>query len=97
MDQVRRAAVRDRAGDCCEYCQRSQRDSPLLSLQVEHVLPRKHGGDDDFENLAWACAECNLLRGSDLTGIDPDTGLVTPLLIQEHSGGATISVGTATR
>jgi len=79
MDEATRAVVRARAADCCEYCQRRQSDSPLIPLQIEHILPRKHGGSDDLENLALACAECNLHKGSNLTGIDPETSLVTPL------------------
>lgn len=79
MNAALRAAVRSRANDRCEYCQRSQVDSPLISLQLEHVVPRKHGGDDHFDNLALACAECNLHKGSDLTGIDPVSNAVTPL------------------
>jgi 5-methylcytosine-specific restriction endonuclease McrA len=79
MNAALRAAVRSRANDRCEYCQRLQLDSPLVSLQIEHVVPRKHGGDDDFGNLALACAECNLHKGSDLTGIDPASNAITPL------------------
>jgi 5-methylcytosine-specific restriction endonuclease McrA len=79
MDAATRAAVRARAGNRCEYCQRKQSTSPLIPLQIEHVTPRKHGGTDDAENLALACAECNLHKGSDLTGIAPDSGEVTLL------------------
>src|SRR5690349_16103205 len=79
MDAATRAAVRSRAADCCEYCQRRQATSPLIPLQIEHVIPRKHAGSDDLDNLGLACMECNLHRGSDLTGIDPDTGQVTLL------------------
>lgn len=50
-----------------------------MPLQIEHIIPRKHGGSDDPENLALACAECNLHKSSNLTGIDPDTGQITPL------------------
>lgn len=78
MDAATRAAVRDRAGDHCEYCLRSQIDSPLIALQIEHILPRKHGGNDDQDNLALACAECNLHKGSNLTGIDPTSNQITP-------------------
>ena len=74
MDAELRAAVRERAGERCEYCQRRQADSPLIPLQIEHVVPRKHGGSDQLENLALACAECNLHKGSNLTGIDPESG-----------------------
>lgn len=79
MDAATRAAVRDRAADCCEYCQRRQAASPLIPLQIEHIIPCKHGGSDELENLALACAECNLHKGSDLTGIDPENGAITRL------------------
>src|SRR5579863_6020323 len=79
MDAATRAAVRARAGESCEYCQRRQAASPLIPLQIEHIVPRKHDGSDHLDNLALACSECNLHKGSDLTGLDPDTGLVTLL------------------
>ena len=76
---VSRRLVRERAADRCEYCQRQQSDSLLMPLQIEHVLPQKHGGGDDIDNLALACAECNLHKGSDLTGIDPKSNETTRL------------------
>lgn len=79
MDAATRAAVRERAGQCCEYCQRRQIDSPLIPLQIEHIVPRKHGGSDELDNLALACADCNLRKGSNLTGIDPETNEIEPL------------------
>lgn len=71
--------VRTRAGDRCEYCQLQQKDSPLALLHVEHIVPKKHGGSDAIENLALACIDCNLHKGSNLTGIDPETNEVTVL------------------
>ncbi|MBI2825813.1 MAG: HNH endonuclease [Planctomycetia bacterium] len=79
MDAKLRAAVYERAAQCCEYCRRQQVDSPLIPFHVEHIIPRKHGGDDALENLCLACPDCNLQKGSDLTGIDPQTGMVTRL------------------
>lgn len=79
MNPADRAAVRARAANACEYCQRRQIDSPLIPLQIEHVIARKHGGGDNVDNLALACAECNLHKSSDLTGIDPETKTITPL------------------
>ncbi|MBX9787695.1 MAG: HNH endonuclease [Pirellulales bacterium] len=79
LDRATRRQVRQRAADQCEYCQRRQSDSLLIPLQVEHVLPRKHGGGDEIDNLALACAECNLHKGSDLSGIDPESSEVTRL------------------
>ncbi|HEY2839336.1 MAG TPA: HNH endonuclease [Pirellulales bacterium] len=75
-----RTRVIERGGRRCEYCGRRQEDSPLAPLQVEHVIPRKHGGSDEIDNLAAACIDCNLRKGSNLTGIDPETGVITPLL-----------------
>ena len=74
VNESTKAIVRERAGFRCEYCQLHQDDSPLAVLHVEHIVPRKHGGSDDIENLALACIDCNLHKGPNLTGIDPDTG-----------------------
>ena len=56
-----------------------QRRRPLSRLHVEHIRARKHRGTDDLGNLCLACAECNQHKGSNLTGIDPDTDAVTDL------------------
>lgn len=53
--------------------------SPLARLQVEHILPKKHGGSDDNGNLALACIHCNSHKGSNLTGIDPANGQIVRL------------------
>ena len=66
-----RAQVRQRAQNACEYCHPPQDDSPLAALHVEHIIPKIHGGSDDVENLALACIDCNLHKGTNLTGIDP--------------------------
>jgi 5-methylcytosine-specific restriction endonuclease McrA len=79
MPESTRTRVRERAGNQCEYCQLHQNDSPLATLHVEHIIPKKHGGLDDFDNLALACIDCNLHKGPNLTGIDPETNEVTAL------------------
>ena len=76
MDSHTRTRVRERAGNRCEYCQLHQDDSPLAVLHVEHIIPKAHGGSDDLGNLALAC---NLHNGPNLTGLDPETTLVTEL------------------
>jgi len=79
MNVSTRAFVRQRAGDRCEYCQLRQEDSLLAALHVEHIIPRKHGGRDDETNLALACVDCNLHKGSNLSGIDPESGQIVQL------------------
>ena len=74
-----RAEVRSRAQNTCEYCHLHQDDSPLALLHVEHIIPKMHGGSDDLDNLALACIDCNLHKGPNLTGIDPETNKITAL------------------
>jgi hypothetical protein len=74
MDALLRQQVRDRAGDRCEYCRLRQRQDPFHSFHVEHIVARQHGGTDDLENLALACHQCNLHKGTNLAGLDPDSG-----------------------
>ncbi|WP_200836744.1 HNH endonuclease [Rubripirellula obstinata] len=79
MNESTKTIVRERAGHRCEYCQLHQDDSPLATLHVEHIIPRKHGGSDEVENLALACIDCNLHKGPNLTGVDPETEEITVL------------------
>lgn len=79
MTEAVRRHVRERAGHRCEYCQLHQDDSPLAALHIEHIRPKKHGGSDDTDNLCLACIDCNLHKGTNLTGIDPITGAITKL------------------
>jgi hypothetical protein len=84
MTPSARGRVRERAGHRCEYCHLRQEDSPLASLHIEHVIPRVHGGGEDLDNLALACIDCNLHKGPNLTGIDPETGETTALFHPRH-------------
>jgi hypothetical protein len=74
-----RAAVRSRAGRRCEYCRLHERDLPLYPFHVEHILPKKHGGQDNPKNLAWSCHACNLAKSSNLSGRDARTGRIVVL------------------
>jgi len=79
MDQALRRFVRERAGQRCEYCGILQAHVPFAAFHIDHIIPRQHGGTDDAMNLAFACYHCNLHKGPNLTGIDPDTGAIVPL------------------
>jgi HNH endonuclease len=74
-----RPFVRDRARNCCEYCQTRQDDEPFFAYQIEHIIAIQHGGSDDETNLALACSHCNRHKGPNLAGIDPLTGEIEPL------------------
>lgn len=74
-----RAFVRERARNRCEYCRLHERDSPLYAFQIEHIIPLKHHGTDEPDNLAWSCLECNLGKSSNLSGRHPTAERVVPL------------------
>ena len=57
---------------------------PSVRFHIEHIRPKKHGGRDDLSNLALACISCNLHKGPNLTGIDPDSGQIVPLFCPRH-------------
>lgn len=65
--------VRRRAGHGCEYC-RIPQVAFRRPFHVEHVVARQHGGTTELDNLAFACWHCNLKKGPNLAGIDPETG-----------------------
>ena len=73
-----RQLVRNRAGNCCEYC-RLPATAVTVPFHVDHINPLKHGGSDDSHNLCLACYKCNAHKGHDLVGFDPQTGELTRL------------------
>lgn len=79
MDAATRRAVRERAGNLCEYCRVRQEDDPLFTFHVEHIVPRQHDGSDVTMNLALACYHCNRHKGPNLTALDPETSQTTRL------------------
>lgn len=73
-----RRLVHERAGGACEYCLAPEATA-LFPHEVDHVVAEKHGGATTEDNLALACAACNLHKGSDIGSIDPATGELVPL------------------
>lgn len=68
-----RNQVRARAQHRCEYCRLHERDDFFNTFHVEHIVARQHRGVTESKNLAWSCLHCNLHKGTNLAGIDPDT------------------------
>ncbi|HBJ83770.1 MAG TPA: hypothetical protein DDZ88_07870 [Verrucomicrobiales bacterium] len=79
MNKHLRQMIWERARGRCEYCLLRQEHEPFIPLQLEHIIAKQHQGGDEPENLALACLLCNSHKGSNLTGLDPDTGQVTRL------------------
>lgn len=76
---VNRRLVKERSRMRCEYCRMAEAWEPFFPYHVEHIRALQHKGPDTSDNLAYACNHCNLLKGPNLTSIDPDSGLITPL------------------
>ena len=41
----------------CWYCGKSTDECGELT--IEHIFPKARGGDDSFDNIAYACQKCN--------------------------------------
>jgi 5-methylcytosine-specific restriction endonuclease McrA len=78
VDESIREAVAGRAARACEYCRIREQDD-AYSFHVEHIIALKHGGATELDNLAFACQHCNLHKGPNLSGIDPQSGQVVTL------------------
>src|SRR5258706_13023078 len=78
MDVALARIIWQRARNCCEYCSLPSGLSSM-PLEIDHVIPRKHGGLTVEENLALACFYCNRYKGANIAGFDPKTREVTRL------------------
>lgn len=56
-----RYEVLKRAGFRCELCGIPANER---AIEVDHILPRKHGGTDDPTNLQALCFKCNANKGA---------------------------------
>lgn len=74
MEKALEELVRRRGAGRCEY-----RHYPVGPFQIEHITAKKHGGPTVAENLALSCIACNLHKGPNLSGIDPQSRSVVQL------------------
>lgn len=56
-----RYEVLKRSGFRCELCGISAQER---AIEVDHILPRRHGGTDAAENLQALCYKCNANKGA---------------------------------
>jgi hypothetical protein len=79
MEKDLEREIRRRANNRCEYCLMPEAASVLKHV-VDHVIARQHGGQTTLENLALCCGRCNLYKGPNIAGLDPETGQLTRLV-----------------
>ncbi|MEZ4619633.1 MAG: HNH endonuclease signature motif containing protein [Caldilineaceae bacterium] len=78
LSEELREIISKRADYRCEYCLLHQ-DHSVKAHHGDHIIPRKHGGTDDLDNLAWSCFLCNSAKGSEVGAYDPLTGQLVPV------------------
>jgi hypothetical protein len=69
MDESLVEEVRARASGICEYCLLPEAHHPGI-FEVEHMIPKQHGGPTALSNLAYSCLHRNRHKGPKLSGID---------------------------
>jgi 5-methylcytosine-specific restriction endonuclease McrA len=79
IDVATRRLLCERAGGRCAYCGILQAHMSFPAFHIDHIIPKQHGGSEEPSNLALACYHGNLHKGSNLTGLDPETGEIVPL------------------
>jgi hypothetical protein len=73
---AQRQTVHQRAGGCCEYC-RLQETDETSPFHIDHIVPIKHRGTDELDNLCLACYQCNAFKGPNMAAADSVTGAAT--------------------
>ncbi len=64
--------IRAQAQNRCGYC-RSLQMYVLGILEIDHIIPKAVGGNDDEENLWLACSLCNNYKGTQTDALDAVT------------------------
>ena len=78
MDEALVRAIWQRARERCEYCLLPSELS-VMPFEIDHIIPRKHGGLTVEDNLALACFYCNRYKGPNIAGIDPKSRVMSRL------------------
>jgi hypothetical protein len=78
INEALRRQVIERAENCCEYCHVHQ-DDIAYTHEVDHIIPEKHKGKTQLDNLCLACLDCNRHKGSDFATFNPETDEVIRL------------------
>ena len=60
---------------CCQYCGRH-----TSNLTVDHVIPRRLGGETRWNNVVAACPRCNHLKG----GMTPEQSGMYPIKMPKN-------------
>jgi len=59
--KLSRRSIFARDNYTCQYCGHESRD-----LTIDHIVPKRHGGDMRWDNLVACCRRCNTKKGDKL-------------------------------
>jgi 5-methylcytosine-specific restriction endonuclease McrA len=65
----------------CQYCGRQTSE-----LTIDHVIPRRLGGETRWDNVVSACPRCNHLKG----GMTPEQSGMYPFKMPKHPPNSAI-------
>lgn len=57
----KKAYLLEREQGCCIYC---GTHASKAKMEIDHVMPRSHGGTDSLNNLVLSCHVCNQAKGN---------------------------------
>lgn len=78
MSAALRRAVAERARHRGEYCGMPDWEA-VVPHEPDHIIAVQHGGQTALDNLAYACFDCNRIKGSNISSVDPTSGQISPL------------------
>ncbi len=70
--------IRTRYFNTCAYC-RTAESLTGMTFEFEHIIPISVGGETRFENLCFACPNCNRYKANRQTAVDLVTEESIPL------------------
>lgn len=73
-----RIEVAKRANWNCEYCRSQERFAPQ-HFTIDHIIPVSKEGNNEFDNLAYACQGCNGSKFDKIAALDSLTKETVPL------------------
>ena len=79
VTQEQRDEVRRRANFACEFCGVTETDT-AGQLTIDHFKPRSKGGEDNLDNLLYACVRCNQFKQDYWPETDSGPSLWNPRL-----------------
>ena len=68
-------------------CRRCGGWFPKSEIDVDHVIPKRHGGTDDLYNLQALCKHCNRSKNSNVSGAEVAQSVIMAGLSGLADGG----------